>query len=143
MTKSPGVSLASLDARKASAAAFEFEYIGPDGAGTGIMLKVIGAQSAEVTEGTNRLVNERRRQEAIRAAEATASRPGDAIIPVEDDIAFGQRLSAMRLVGWDGIADPWSAENALLLCQSNPDIASQVLAQSNKLGNFIKASSGA
>jgi len=140
MTKAPGASLASLNTVSASATAHAFEYVGPDGSGTGITLRVLGAQAQIVTEATNRLINERRRQEAVRTIEAGASRPGDAIMPVEDDIAFGQRLAAIRLVGWEGIEDDWTADNALLLCQTNADVSAQVLAQSNKVGNFTRAS---
>lgn len=143
MTKSSGVSLASLDLRKASEIPFEFEYVAPDGSGTGVMLKVLGAQCASVTAETNRMINERRRQQAAREAAASSSRPGDAVTPVEDDVVFGQRLAAVRLVGWTGIAEDWSPELALQLCQANAEIASQVLAKSNALSNFTRASSTA
>jgi hypothetical protein len=60
--------------------------------------------------------------------------------PVEDDIAFGQRLSAARLVGWRGIKQAYTPDLALKLCQSNAELSSQVLAASNDLGNFTPAS---
>jgi hypothetical protein len=135
-----GVSLASLDARKASETPYLFEYVGPDGVESGIRLGVLGGQSSTVTKATNLLLNERRRQEAIRDAEANAARPGDNITPVESDILFGQRLAAIRLVAWEGIDEDCTPENALLLCQTNADIAAEVLKQSNKIGNFTKAS---
>lgn len=142
MTKINGksVSLASLDARKASETPFTFDYVGPDGLETGIRLSVLGGQSATVQSAVNALINGRRRQEAIRDADANAARPGDNITTVEDDIAFGQRLAAVRLVGWEGIDEDWTPDLALLLCQTNADIAAEVLKQSNKLGNFTKAS---
>ncbi len=152
MTKTTGVSLASLNARKAADVPTEFEYV-LEGKPTGLFFKVLGGQSASVTQTVNRLVNERRKEEAVKAAQATEA----VFTPIEDDIAFGQGLAAVRLVGWrkpgeteglapdqverfQGIEDDWSAEAALKLCQSNPDIAFQVNAASNKLSNFIKAS---
>ena len=140
MAKTPAVSLASLNARKAGETPFAFNLIGPDGKETEIVLKVLGAQSDAVTRLTSQLINTRRREEAERAAQASSNRPGDAITPVEDDVVFGQRLAAVRLVGWEGIEEPWSPDLALQLCQMNSDIAAQVTAQSNKTANFINAS---
>jgi hypothetical protein len=138
-----GVSLASLNARVAGEVPFKFAYVGPDGNETGIIFEVIGGHSETVQNKVNSLLNEKRRQEAIREASANPARPGDAAIPIEDDIAFTQRLAAVRLVGWSGITDPWTPELAYLLCSSNPDIADQVLKASNKLSNFMKASAPA
>lgn len=133
-------SLASLNSRKASETPYKFELLEADGSASGVIVHVIGGQSRTVADETNRLVNERRRQEAIRAADAPANRPGDAITPVEDDIAFGQRLAAVRLVGWEGIEEAFSPAGALELCQINPDYAAQITTQSNRLANFISAS---
>lgn len=162
MTKTAGVSLADLNVRTASEHPFEFEYVGPDAKPSGLWFKVLGAQSQTVTEETNRLVNERRRQDALRAAKAVRSgRNADPDpTPVEDDIAFAQRLNAVRLVGWrapgdvdgltaeqaerfQGISDPYSADNALLLIRTNPDIADQVSERSGALVNFMRGSSTA
>jgi len=142
MTKPAGLSLADLNARQHGAEAFEFEYLLQDGSGSGVFLSVLGAQSEKVTGEINRLVNERRKKEQVQAARNAGSRAASAeFIPVEDDIAFGQRLSAVRLVGWRGITDPFTPENALALCQSNADVAAQVLEASNETANFLKLSS--
>lgn len=134
------VSIASLNAVAAGDAAFEFEYIDTLGNPTGIFFKVLGSQSEKVTKETNALINARRRQEAVRLAQVGNRRPQDAVTPVEDDITFGQRLAAIRVVGWSGITEEYSPELALKLCQTNADISSQVLDRSNEVGNFIKAS---
>ena len=142
MTKPAGLSLADLNARDHGSEAFEFEYTDDRGRGTGVFLSVLGGQSAKVTAEINRLVNERRKAEQVAAARNRGARPDSAeFTPVEDDIAFGQRLSAVRLVGWRGITDPYTPENALLLCQTNADISAQVLEESNKTANFLKLSS--
>lgn len=132
--------LASTNTRKACETPFKFELLEDDGTGSGIIAHVIGGQAKTVVEKTAELVNERRRQEAIRASEASANRPGDAITPFEDDVAFGQRLSAVRLIGWDGLEEDCTPANALELCQNNPGYAAQITTQSNKITNFTKAS---
>lgn len=158
MTKNAGDSIAALNTRKAAETPFQFEATGPDGKPSGHWLKVLGGQSETVVKASNALINARRREEAERTAQAATGRPGDNVTPVEDDIAFGQRLSAVRLVGWRGpeesddltpeekqrfrgISDGYTPELALILCQTNPDYAAQVLLQSNKTANFTKASS--
>lgn len=158
--KTAGVSLASLDLRKASDVPFEFEYVGPDGRPTGLWFKVLGAQSEKVSDATNALINQRRKQEAVRAAKASHSgRNADPeVATVEDDIDFARRLNAVRLVGWRGpgatdgltreqlerfqpITDPWSEDAALMLVRINPDIADQVAEHSGRLANFTPSSS--
>lgn len=140
MTK--GVSLASLDARKASDQPVEFEYYGPDLKPTGVFFSVLGAQSQKVVEQTAKLLNERRKRDASQAA--MRNRPGSpsdaAFTPVEDDIAFGQQLSAVRLVGWRGIEEEFTAERGLALIASNAHVKDQIDAVSNDLAGFMKSS---
>lgn len=139
MTKAvAAISLDALDARKASEEAFEFEYILVDGTRSGIFLSVLGAHSERVTTETNLLVNDRRRTQSALEAQAATNRQAENFIPIESDVEFGQRLAAVRIVGWRGIAEDYSAERGLWLCQRNPDIAAQVTAKSNNLGNFMK-----
>lgn len=157
-TKPAGDSIADLNARKAAETPFEFEATGPDGKPSGHWFSVIGGQCYTVVTATQQLVNARRSQDAERDAKASLSRPGDNIVPVEDDVAFGQRIAAVRLVGWRGpgdtqgldaeqlerfrgISDPFSPALALVLCQTNPDYAAQFTIKSNQTANFIKASS--
>lgn len=138
MTKK--LSLGDLNARKASETPYTFAPLGPTGEPMEITLSVLGSQSYTVQKAINAAVDARRKQEAIREAELGATRPGDNITPLEDDVKFGQRLAAARLVGWDGIEEPFTPENALTLCQDNPDLADQITKQSNRLANFMKAS---
>lgn len=141
MTKA-SFSLKSLDARAASETPFEFEYLLPDGSPTGVFLSVLGSQSKEVTAEVNRLMNLRRSAEATQAIAAkTGGRKADAFVTVESDIEFGQRVAAVRLVGWRGIEEPYDPDLALELCKSNQDIATQVAEKSSDMGNFMKGSS--
>jgi hypothetical protein len=141
MAKEPktSFSLDDLDATKASAQAFEFEYITSSGDNSGVFLSVLGGQSEIVTTEVARLINDRRRKQASREVQQKIG-VGSKVIEfetVESDIEFGQRLAAVRLVGWRGITEPWSVENALKLCRSNREIASQVTQQSDATANFI------
>lgn len=138
MTKTT-VSFDSLNVRKASETPFSFPFIGADGAETGVILKVLGAQSETAAKATRALMDEQRRKDAVREAEA-GSRVADRVKPFEEDIEFGLRLAALRLVGWEGLDVEWSPEKALELCRINADVAAQVNAQANKVSNFTKAS---
>lgn len=139
MPSKTGISIKNLDARKHSETPFVFEYIGPDGVSTGIKFHVIGAQARAAQEATNRLVNERRRRDQAKAA-ASGSR-GEDFTPIEQDVEFGQKLAASRLVNWEGIDEPFSEQLAHELCEGNADIAQEILRQSNNLANFMKRSS--
>ncbi len=142
MTKDTLLDLSDLDAVAAGDTPFEIEYMRADGSGSGVFLLVLGGQSEKVQAEVNRMVNERRKKQA--AATALAKGPDRAdFTPIEDDIAFGHRLTAVRLVGWRGIKQEWSAENAFRLISRNSEIAEQVTTASNNLANFMRASSGA
>lgn len=134
-----GISLKALDARQHSETPFAFEYSYPDGSSSGIKFHVIGAQARAAQEVTNRLVNERRRMDQAKAA--TSGARGEEFTPIEQDIRFAQQLAASRLVGWEGIDEAFTPELALQLCEGNPDIAQEILRQSNNLANFMKRSS--
>ena len=140
MTK--GISLADLDARKASDNPFEDEYFGPDGEATGIFFSVLGAESPTVVEETQKMINERRRKEAAAELRArTGGRKSDVVfVPIEDDIQFGQRLTAVRMVGWRGITEEFTPERALELIQSNQHIANWIAERSGDMTNFTKTS---
>lgn len=138
MTKT--LSLADLNARAASEKAFEFEYL-IEGEGTGVFISVLGQHCASVAAAVNAEVNDRRRKQAVAAARNAKARPDSAEYePIEDDIAFGQRLAALRITGWRGLTEEFSPDRALQLCQSNPDLASQAMDVSNSLANFMKPS---
>lgn len=158
MTKT-GISLADLNAKKASEVPIEFEYIDPNtSAPSGVFLSVIGTHSDAVTKAMVDVVDAERKRELIRAAKNAKARPDSMDVEsFAEDIDKGAKQAAKRLVGWrtpkdtdglteeqlerfQGIVEPWSPENALLLCRTNPDLASQVMAQANNLGNWLKVS---
>ena len=135
------LSLDQLDATKASATAFEFEYIDTStGECTGVFLSVLGSESEIVSAEVAKLINERRRKQAAREVQqkiGTGTKPVE-FESIESDIEFGQRLAAVRLVGWRGISEPFTPENALRLCSNNRDIAAQITTHSDAISNFMK-----
>lgn len=155
MTKDAGYSIASIAAAKE--ATVEFEYVAADGKPTGLFFKVYGAQTDKVTSETAKLINDRRAAEAARESTRMGGRNVAGFTPIEDDIAFGQRLAAARLAGWrrpgetegltddqkarfKGLSDEFSPATALALCQADQDIADQIVKTSNAVGVFTTSS---
>jgi hypothetical protein len=138
MTKSAPASFKSINARQAAETPYEFEVILPNGQPTGILLKILGSQSKTVTDEVNRLMNARRQQEAVeKAASAAGGSKPPPFTTVENDIEFGQRITAARLVGWN-FTEPCTPENALEFLAANADIAAMVAEKSGDLANFMK-----
>lgn len=136
--------LNDLDAVAAGDTPFEIEYLRADGSGSGVFLLVLGSQSEKVQSEVNRLVNDRRKKQALAASVTSRNNTqAEAFTPIEDDIAFGHRLTAVRLVGWRGIKQEWSADNAYRLVSRNSEIAEQITTASNNLGNFMLTKSAA
>ncbi len=132
MTKA--LSLSDLDLVSASENSYEFEYLRGNGEATGVMISVVGSQAPKVQEWIRKSLNRRRSQEAI-----AAKRGKEVERTVEDDEQFGIDAAAIRIVGWKGISEPYSPENAKILCTMNSEIRDQVLEASNNLGNFNKS----
>jgi hypothetical protein len=137
MTKT--ISIAALNVSTAGEKAHEFEYISPDGTGSGVFLSVLGGESATVQAVVNKMVNDRRKQQT----KAASSRGGQEFVPIESDIEFGQKLTAVRLVGWRGITEDYSPELALELVKGNARLAEQVTSESNEAINFLPSKSKA
>jgi hypothetical protein len=57
---------------------------------------------------------------------------------IEEDMEFGTELTAIRVVGWRGISDPFTPEGAIRLCTINPPIKEQILKASDDIANFSK-----
>lgn len=128
-------SLKDLDVGKACETPFKMEVTDEQGKGVGIFLFVIGAHAPAVQEFTKTSLNERRREDAL--AEKRDPRGKQVHVrPVEEDFEFGTRHIAVRIVGWEGIEEPYSPAQAVKLCTINPEIKEQVLAVSENLKNF-------
>lgn len=135
-------SLKDLDVTKACEQQYEFEVTDDaTGKGVGIFLSIIGGHAERITEFTKRSLNDRRLAEAMHTkTDPRNKRP--VVIPIEDDIEFSTELVALRIVGWRGIQEPYSHENAVTLCRTNPTIKEQILKESENLENFTRTFSG-
>ena len=130
-------SLADLDVTKQSEAGFEFEVQDDStGKGVGVYLTVIGAHAPAVQKFTSKKLNERRVFDEMNERRGKKGQ----VRKIEDDVEFGIELAAIRIVGWRGISDDFSAANAVQLCTVNPTIREQILKVSEDLANFTKGS---
>jgi hypothetical protein len=134
MAAKKDVSLADLNLTKQCEQSAEMEVKTVRGKGTGIVLSVLGAHAPEIQKWINKELNNRRREEALQAKLGKHA----SIRMIEEDIDFGMGVVAIRITGWRGISDQWSPENALLLCQTNAEIAAQVKEFSDDIANFTK-----
>lgn len=127
------ISLASLNMVKASDTPYSLDVIDEvSGASTGITLQVIGAHSEVITKLVAKAVNAKRTAEAMQVKKGKDPQPSK----VEEDIDFSIELAAKRIVGWTGIEEAFSPENAFQLCKINPSIREQVVAASENPANY-------
>ena len=129
------VSISSLNLTKASDTPAKLELIDEEsGKSLGITLSVIGSHSEKITKLIAKAVN------AKRQAEELAKKKGKDVQPskVEDDLDFANELAAARIVGWEGIEESFSADLALELVKTNPQIREQVMTFSDNASNYLK-----
>lgn len=126
-------SLDDLNLVQASENSYEFEYLRGDGRPTGVFISVLGSQAPKVQEWIRKTLNRRRAQEAI-----AAKRGKEVERLVEDDEDFGIGAAAIRIVGWRGIKEPYSADAAMKLCRNNSEVRDQIFEASNNLANFTR-----
>jgi hypothetical protein len=138
MTKTT-ISLSQLNAVKASEAEFGFPFL-LDGEETGITFLVIGGQAKRLTSALTELVNGQRKRAAVAEMKAkTGGRKEEPVFqPFEEDIDYSNRSAALRLVGWTGITETFSADLALELCSNNADVRTQVVTNSDNMANFMQ-----
>jgi hypothetical protein len=135
MTNQKSISLADLNVTKKCEDGFEFEYIDEMGKESGIFLTVLGAHA----EAPRKRIFDRIDREA-RQNELLKKRGKDAIVkPINEIVEMNIEDIASFIVGWRGITEPWSAENAVKLCEINPLIVEQVKAASETLANFTRS----
>lgn len=131
------ISLSDLNVEAQSEKPYEFEVVDDNnGKGTGIFLSVLGSHSKTISDFVAKTLNAQRRVAALKARKRD-NKDTD-FTPVEDDIDFSIELAAIRIVAWRGITEPFSPENAQLLCRTNPIIKQQVIEASDDVKNFTK-----
>jgi hypothetical protein len=126
------VSLNDLDAVASCDTPFEFQVVSPKtGKPMDVFISVIGDQSDRVKQHARQATNKARLAEATRKIE-------DRVITIEEDEQFSVETCVLRTVGWRGIKEPFTAENARTLYTKNVMIRAQVLRHSSNIANFIK-----
>ena len=126
------LSLSDLNLVEQCKDAFTFPLLDGNEEETGVTLSVIGDHADVVTRWKAKEINRMRRQEAQQKKKGK----DDTIRLVEDDIDFGHELTAIKIVGWEGITEPFSKENALLLCEINELAVIQINEAAAEMGNF-------
>ncbi len=129
------ISLSSLNIEKASDTPYSLEIIDEQsGQPTGITIDIIGEHSKVIADLIAKAVNGKREAARI-AAKKGKDAPAD---KVEDDLLFGFELAAKRIIGWKGIEEDFTPENALTLVRTNPTIREQIMQASGNVANFTK-----
>lgn len=129
-------SLEDLDQSKACEVPYRFEVTDEaTGKGTGIFLSVIGGQAQKIQDYAMKVANERRVEEAM-AAKRDPRGKKPQIVKAEADVEVSTELVALRIVGWEGIKEPYSHDLAVKLCSSNLQIKQQAYEASEDLKNF-------
>lgn len=129
------ISIDDLNIQKKTERAFEFCYIDENNKETGIFFSVIGARAPVVQDWVNKKINQQRAHEKMQKKRGK----DDDIRTVEEDQEFGAEMLSRRIVGWRGIAEPFSPERALTLCENNELICEQVREHSENISNFTKS----
>lgn len=131
-------SLDDLDQAKACEVPYKYEVKDEVTAkGTGLFLLIIGAHAQKVVDFSKKELDSRRVAEAMAdKRDPRGKNPEAKVIPIDRDINFSTELVAIRIVGWEGMEEPYSHENAIKLCTINPPIKEQVLGVSEDLKKY-------
>ena len=133
MSKETLLSIDDLDLTAASDTPFDLEILNIKGVKTGIIIQVLGSESEKVQEWTNRQANRIRTQATQKSVTGK-----DKVRTAEEDDEYIIESSAVRVVGWKGLKDEYTKDNATRLMSRNVHVRMQVLTASNDLGNYSK-----
>jgi hypothetical protein len=134
MTKKT-VSILDFDAVKDSSNAIDVDMKSVDGESLGIIFKVIGKNADEVQQLQRKMMRKRQSEEFI------AQRKGKPLdpVPIEELEEQGLDLTAVRVVGWEGVNEPFTKELLMQVLKRNPHWVEQVLEASSADANFTKS----
>lgn len=133
MSKETLLSIDDLDLTTASDTPFDLEILNIKGVKTGIIIQVLGSESEKVQEWTNRQANRIRTQATQKSVTGK-----DKVRTAEEDDEYIIESAAVRVVGWKGLKDEYTKDNATRLMSRNVHVRMQVLTASNDLGNYSK-----
>jgi hypothetical protein len=133
MSKTELLSIDDLDLTAASDAPFDLEVLSIKGVKTGITIQVLGNESQKVQEWTNRQANRIRTQATQKSVTGK-----DKVRTAEEDDEYVIESAVVRIVGWSGLKDEFTKDNATKLMNRNVHVRMQVMTASNDLGNYSK-----
>lgn len=133
MSKETLLSIDDLDLTAASDTPFDLEILNIKGVKTGIIIQVLGSESEKVQEWTNKQANRIRTQATQKSVTGK-----DKVRTAEEDDEYIIESAAVRVVGWKGLKDEYTKDNATRLMSRNVHVRMQVLTASNDLGNYSK-----
>lgn len=126
------VDITEFDVVGACETGHEFELRNPDGSATGIKLQVLGAFAPEVVKWNaaiaEKMINEQRI--AQRKGKQAKSKTMDELKAENIEGAL------VRIKGWSGVKQPYTADLMRNALNRNPHWVSQVIEESETLGNF-------
>jgi hypothetical protein len=128
------------DPAKIAEIGHEFDVVMPDGTLTDIKIKVRGSLSPIVKDFYRNAFSQM--QVKASAAKKRGKEPEEMSLQESEDFAI--RSSAIRVMGWSGIAEdgkdiPYSQEECLRLMTAYPFLREAVTAESEQLLNFRPA----
>lgn len=138
MSKTPitAIDIMAFDAVAESEAGYEFELKAKDDmTGTGVFLTILGRHADPVNKWVTKLVNAQIREQSI------AQRKGKTVEPKSLDEIKDQNIegAVLRVTNWRNVAQPFTKELLTTVLAKNPHFVDQIIAESDNLGNFIKA----
>ena len=129
-------SLADIKAQVANEDTFDFEPLLPNLEPSGIILKLKSDLAPSVDGRLKELIDANTRKQQLMAAQAEKARPGEApIASVEDMSAFGRKLIAVRVAGWN-MPDEFTEANVMALLRYWDGLGNQILAKTAEAARF-------
>lgn len=129
-------SLADIKAQVANEDTFDFEPLLPSLEPSGIILKLKSDLAPSVDGRLKELIDANTRKQQLMAAQAEKARPGEApIASVEDMSAFGRKLIAVRVAGWN-MPDEFTEANVMALLRYWDGLGNQILAKTAEAARF-------
>jgi hypothetical protein len=138
----PAFSLADLEAKVYDDTPQPLDMFMPDGKDSGVTLLILSDQAPSVRRQMEKLLDDERRAEQFRAAQARVARPGnEPIASVAETVERQHKLVALRVAGWTrGLTDPVTQENKLRLLKVAPGFVDQILGKAREMADFTPAS---
>jgi len=133
MTKK--VSILSFDAVKDSSNAIDVDMKSPDGESLGVTFKVIGKNADEVQALQRKMMRKRQSEEFMAQRKGKPLEP----TPIEELEEQGLELAAVRVIGWEGVNEPFDKNLLKQVLKRNPHWVEQIVEESNADANFTRS----